>query len=1187
MEYKLFGRSVEVDSALLATVTSKSEMVWIGREQPPIQLARQLKEIGITVYPSEFVFGVKSKVDIEEMDSIWKSGRIWAMGWLPPRDPKSVQTPVFISATRLCLLPWLQAVGEDALGDQWKAAIPSLKFALVEAMSSLDNLQPSDLLSSVLSYGCINYEYATKEQVAGLAWAHYLAKGPWASIHGLATWSEASWDETDEGEPVLGDPKGIAWLLRPRSEIGYRGPLGEWRASTKVACGFVEPSMDGLAIAVKEQPAPTLHRSLRALVGKGVPAILEEKSRSLFANGQIEDGQYSFLLGGTKLAKLPARPKMDTGDEARLDPRYHQTVLDWAKMRTTASGEDIPFQQGIMIKTIISNFTGWASSGIAPCRLEFHTLSERVLRGQLTNDQAAALALDSLIGQTFEPWKPVAGPIVNSVRFPFTVTGSKKEKDESEEFWNVVIYGHIAESSSVVKLRGPAKAQTFPFDGIKGFEFPWPEEWKDADLLLGAEELKLPKLTAIRGWANAMQREVILTEGGEWLNPQDEADFLDWYDANKKTVSIKVRLGNPKVKRHQQMLEVLRLAGRKVDDDGYLHAQVTYVITPLVFGIESIPASIRGGKTALTPAMHLSSTMTLKNVMQASGSSLNEMIYNQVWDPTKISDLTGVVNQGWAEFVRQCKKQYPNGSVIKFIKPSGAEDVFIDWRVVELFSHGDVSPDDTFTVMVRRFVYSYHKAVMALKASGSQPWDRPAGELELKEWMEWQKHWKVAVATLPRLKGAMAGLGFSAGMLRRMASPARVTPFLVSVGLHSIPKGIVMINPETVQDMNIPFTRKGETMLMRFPGDAFAPVRLNMSRKAPKGVILCSTWDQQAGTKGDSDGDMNLVADRWTLGALINMSRKDRELIARYFRMMGWNSAIRPKQPIELPKVEFSIHWPEEANEVNHRVAFDRYQMFMPLEGTPIVDWNREVPEYDMRAPLVTTFDVSTYCDWGEQISRFNTSGIGHAYNVWFASTMMMSLSFRRNWDTYRVWSAVAHLAATLYEDVFLAAGPKANQWTLFELFEKGDRDDLSKWHAALKDLGFTRISKLPLTTKDGNDVEIDLVEYLIIARNIVAGYQSHYSNGWMTKKQKETLGSYVKYAPTVGLLRAILSFKMKPAWMAAYPTDQEIVDALSLIHPESPIMAYYGDTLLSLYPYAVECARAQVDELYARSMEV
>lgn len=1186
MEYKLFGRAVDVDSALLSAITSKKEVVWIGNEQAPIQLVRQLKEIGIAVYPSEFVFGVKSKIAPEDMDGAWKSGRVWAMGWLPPRDPKSAQAPVFISATRLCLLPWLEMVGADVFSENWKGAIPSLKFALIEAMSSPDNLQPGDLSSNVLAHGCINYEHATKEQVMGLAWAHYLSKGPWASIHGLATWSEASWEETEDGEPVLGDPKGIAWLLMPRSEIGYRGPLGEWRARTKVACGFVEPSMDGLSIAVREQPAPTLWRSQRALIESGVPVILEEKSRGLFANGEIKNGQYSILLGGTKLAKLPARPKMDTGVQARLNPAFHETTLDFAKMRTNA-GEDIPFQQGLIINTVISNFTGWASSGVAPCRLEFHTLSERVLRGQLTNDQAAALALDGLIGQTFEPWKPVAGPIVNSVRFPFTVTGSKKEKDESDEFWNVTIYGHIAECSPVVKLRGPAKAQTFPFDGIRGFEFPWPQEWEDADLLLGAEELKLPKLAGIRGWANAMRREVILTEGGEWLDPQDEVDFLEWYDANKKTISIKVRLGNPKVKRYQQMLEVLKLAGRQVDDDGYLHAEVTYVIAPLVFGIESIPASIRGGKTALTPAMHLSSVMTLRNVMQASGDSMNDMIYNQVWDPTKISDLTGVVNQGWSEFVRQSKKAYPNGSVIKFIKPSGVEDVFIDWRVVELFSHGDVSPDDTFTVMVRRFLYHYHKAAIALKASGSQPWDQPTGELESKEWIEWQKNWKVAASTLPRLRGAMAGLGFSAGMLRRMASPARITPFLVSVGLHSIPKGVVMVHPDTVNDMNIPFTRKGETMLMRFPNDAFAPVRLNMSRRAPKGVILCSTWDQQVGTKGDSDGDMNLVADRWTLGALINMSRKDRELIARYFRMMGWNSAIRPKQPIELPKVEFATYWPEEANEVNHRVAFDRYQMFTPLENTPIVDWNRAVPEHDMRAPLVTTFDIDAYCSWGEQISRFNTSGIGHSYNVWFAATMMMSLSFKRNWDTYRVWASVAHLAATLYEDVFLAAGPKANQWTLFELLEKGDRDDLDKWHVALEDLGFSKISKLAISTKDGNDVEIDLVEYLIIARNIVSGYQSHFSNGWMTKRQKETLGSYEKYAPTVGLLRAILSFRMKPAWMASYPTDQEIVNALSLIHPGSPIMAYYGDTLLSLYPYAVECARAQVDELYARSMEV
>lgn len=1186
MEYKLFNRAVEVDSGLLSAITSKSEVVWIGNEQAPIQLTRQLRDAGVSVYPSEFVFGAKNKITPDDMDSVWESGRIWAMGWLPPRDPKSVQLPVFISATQLCLLPWLQAVGSDVLKGNWKEALPSLRFALVEAMSDQGNLQPNDLVAHILSNGCINYEYATREQVMGLAWAHYLSRGPWASIHGLATWSEPTWGETEDGEPVMGDPKGIAWLLRPRSEIGYRGPLGEWRASTKVACGFVEPSIDGLNMSVREQPAPTLHKALRALMENGVPVILEEKSGALFANGQIKDGQYSILIGGTKLAKLPARPKMDTGDEARLDPRHHETVLDWARMRTT-SGEDIPFQKGIMITTVISNFTGWASSGIAPCRLEFHTLSERVLRGQLTNDQAAELALDGLIGQTFEPWKSVAGPIVNSVRFPFTVTGSKKEKDETDEFWNVTIHGHIAECSPVVKLRGPAKAQTFPLDGIKGFEFPWPDEWKDADLLLGAEELKLPKLTAIRGFANAMQREVILTEGGEWVNSQDEVDFLEWYDSNKKTISIKVRVGNPKAKRYHQILEVLKLAGRKVDDDGYLHTDITFIIAPLVFGIESIPASIRGGKTALTPAMHLSSSMTLRNVMETSGESLNGLIYNQIWDATKISDLTGIVNQGWAEFVRSSKKQYPNGSVIKFIKPSGVEEVYIDWRVVELFSHGDVSPDDTFTVMVRRFLHSYHKAVMALKASGSQPWDQPSGELELKEWLEWQKYWKIAAATLPRMKGAMAGLGFSAGMLRRIASPARITPFLVSVGLHCIPKGIIMIHPDTVDNMNIPFTRKGETMLMRFPGDAFAPVRLNLSRKAPKGVILCSTWDQQAGTKGDSDGDMNLVADRWTLAALINMSRKDRELIARYFRMMGWNSAIRPKQPVELPDTEFVTYWPSEADKANHRVAFDRYQMFTPLEDTPIVDWNREVPEHDMRAPLVTTFDIDTYCNWGEQISRFNTSGIGHSYNVWFAATMMMSLSFQRNWDTYRVWSAVAHLAATLYEDVFLAAGPKPAQWTLFELLEKGDKDDLDKWHAALRDLGFSKISKLAFVTKDGNDVEIDPVEYLIIARNIVSGYQSHYSNGWIAKKQREALGAYEKYAPTVGLLRAILSFKMKPSWMANYPTDQEIVNALSLIHPESPIMAYYGDTLLSLYPYAVECARAQVDELYARSMEV
>ncbi len=1183
MEYKLFGRAVDAED-LLTVLSTKKEVVWIGSEQIPISINKQLRNSGITVYPSEFVFAAKNKVeaDNDKIEELWTSGRAFALGWIPPRDLKSPQSAVFISATKHVLLPWFELVGRDVLAGNWKEAVPALRYALVDVLTNNDALQPDQLLTNILHHGCVNYEYATREAITGLAWVHYLSKGPWESIRGLATWAEATWNETDEGEISLGDPRGISWLLKPRTELGYRGPLGEWRAQTKVACGLVEPSVDGLGINTREQPAPTLWKSLRALTLNGIPAILEEKSRALYANGELRSGVYSFLLGGTKLAKLPSRPKMDSGDQATLNPVFHSVVSDKAMMRTS-TGEDIPFQRGLLINTVVSNFTGWAASGIAPCKKMFHTLSERVLRGQLTNKEAAAIALESLIGKVFNPYEEVAGPIKNTTRFPFTVTNVSKEPDEQEEFFNVTILGHVATSSRVVKLRGPAKAQTFPYDGIRGFEFPWPTEWADAELLLGAEELKLPKLTAIRGWANLVNRHVVLTEGGEWVDPQDEADFLEWYEGNVKEVEIRWRVGNPKAKRYHDIINVMRIAGRQVDDDGYVTAKVTYIIVPLVFGIESIPASIRGGKTALTPAMYLSATMALRRVIRIKENESD--LYNDKWSVIKPSSLGDILTLPWAEFVRKMKKANPDGSAITFIRPSTDEVVYIDWRVIELFSHGDVSPDDTFTVMTRRFLYFYHKAVVALKESGSQPWEKPEDEVRMPSWLEWQKNWKIAASTLPRMRGAMAALGFSGGMLRRMISPARITPFMVSIGLHTIPKGIVMINPETVDDMNIPFKRNGESLLMRFPGDAFAPVRINLSRKAPKGVILCSTIDQQEGTKGDSDGDTSLAADRWTLGSLIKMSEKDRQLIARYFRMLGWNSTINVSSGIELPDQEWDVYWPDEAKKGNYRAAFDRYTMFTDLTNTPIVEWNREVPPYDMTDPLVTKFDVGSYIDWSEQISRFNTTGIGHAYNVWFTATVMMAMAYNRNWDAFRVWSIVAHLAATIYEDVFLAAGPKATQWAFFELLEEGNAEHVDKWRLALSELGIDA-KKVMIASKSGDEVEIDPVKYLIIARNIVAGYQSHYKSGYMTKKQKEAMGGYEKYAKTVGMLRAVLSFTMKPSWMARYPSLEEIRECISVIHPDSPIRVYYESSLTNLYPYAVECAKAQAGELYTRSME-
>jgi hypothetical protein len=1181
MEYKLFGRKVDAEPELLNVLASKREVVWIGDEQPPIQL-RQLKKIGIEFFPSSWIFSMKKKFeDREKLQGYLQTGKAWTIGWLPPRDPKSAESQVFLSATKLFLLPWLRTVGQDLGGENWKKAIPGLRGQLLEAVSSPKMLQPQDLIDNVLINGCINFEYASADAILALAWTHYLAHGPWPSIHSVATWNEATWVEDEEGDIIQGDPKGIAWILKPRSELGYRSPLGEWRASTKVACGFAIPDQSGLGIDVREQPAPTLWRSLAALAKQGVPAILEEKSRSLFANGEISQGFYSFLLAGTKLAKAPARPKMDTGDQATIDPRHHVVVEDCAKMVT--SDGPVPFQKGISIRTAVTNFTGWASSGVAPCKLVFHILSERVLRGQLTNDQAAQVSQEALIGKVFDPWEEVVGTIKNTTRYPFTITNVSKDRDETEEFWIVTIRGHIAESSPIVKLRGPAKAQTVPYNLLEGYEFDWSHKLQTADLVLGAEELKLPQLTLIRGWANLMKREVLLTEGGDWVNERDHRDFLEWYGKSVKSTVLKIKIADPERQEYNEILEVMRLAGRRVDDQGYLITKIDYVIVPLVFGVESIPSSIRGGKTALTPAMFLSNTMVLRKVMEASGKSLEDVIYDDKWTLTKTSEMN--LELPWAELVRTMKKAYPHGSRIKFLMPSGTEDVFIDWRVVELFSHGDLSPDDAFTMLLHRFLYHYSKAITALKNSGAQPWMRPEEEVQLEEWLKWEKGWQMANATLIRLKGAMASLGFSGGMLRRMVSPARITPFLVSVGLHAIPRGTVLLSPKTIEQHRIPWKRSGKTMLMRFPGDAFAPVSIRVSKRVPDGVIFCSTWDQQAGTKGDSDGDMNLVTDYNTFGALINMSRKDRELIARYFRMMGWNNTISPEAPLEIGPVEFQTHWPEEANKMNHRASFERYQMFTALADTPIVDWNKAVPMYDPNAPLATKFDLDSYINWGEQISRFNTSGIGHAYNTWHVAVLMMGITYKRSWDLYRVWERVAHLAATVYEDVFLAAGPKATQWTLFELLEKGKVEDLDKWKMALKALGISQGFELEITTRNDERVTIDIVSYLIKARVMVMAYQSHYSNGWTTKAQKETLGTYMKYVPILGLLRAVFSFKMKTSWMNKFPSNAEIRSALTLLHPESPIMAYYSEMLKILYPYAVACASAQSSEMYMRIM--
>lgn len=1196
MQFKMFGLSVDLGEGPEKLLSSKEKLIWSGPGEPPKCISKK-GVLGETVFVRD-EFLVYAKLPHPEdasqekvITDYLKTGAAFVVGWTRP-DSKD-RRDVFVSLTELLLVPWLTELGKRVLENP-KTALPMYKTQVLDYMSSPEVMQPDDLLKWVLHNGSINHVRTTQEATLGAAWLHYLLNGPFPSIQSVVSWSKQEFEEDEDGDIVLGAARTSAWLFTAPSSIGYRSAHGEASARARIAAGSVIP-YDAQTVTIDAASPTKLWIDFQAYLAAGVPVFLEQKSRWLMVGGAIVNGKFVSILGAMKMNKFGARVTMNAAVNSTIDPKHH--VLRDDKLRIMSwDGESFPIQSGIEVKVAIGNFRGYASSGAVPSRMMFHVRSERTLKSQVTVAQLKQLDLQGTIGKTILPWQSAVGvrkTLVNNTGHPVIVDKITSKPDVDEKFSLVTVSCHIPVTSSVAKLRGPAKIQTFNPDFLpEAYQWDWKPFGNDVMVIVDSEGNKNPGLTMRRAWALETNTECVMSESGDW---DHEDAFRKWYEGKIKSAILWIPMDHATA-------DIARQGGSTIKEkDGveYLVDTFEWIETTLVFGIESMASSIRTTTTSPTSGMQMNFAMNNRCVHPFKASNtLKSLLYDNKWALTKAADLKPLLEKNWSEFLHLASKKWRNGSVIRVLTTSGPIEVFLDWKVLDLFTHGDVNPDDVFGALTYKFLANYVLSVDQflslpdeVKAGPFAPYQHttPIDEQAHKNFIKTHND---VVHLASRLKGAMTALGFSTGMMRRMVAPARVVPMLVSIGINSIPRDEAWMSTNTMyalkmkQYINIRGTQTKvhrDHLVTRFPTANYGRVRIILNDKCQDGIIFVSTLTQQCDTKGDSDGDTYPIVPADEVATMIDQARKDRELVTRFLRMLGFNKTVSVQQPLTAqPEHVEDVWWPEEAKVAEKSGTTTKYTRFASLPNTPMTDWLKITKLWRPEDGSAIAFDLGQYSDWGEQVSRFNTAGIGYGFNVAHVCWVMKSVYYGWDWDKYQLWSYAEEAAQAVYEDVYLAGGPNAKQWTFHLLFEEPKIEDLDKWRDALITLGFDKArEKFAWTARDGKTGRTDMATVLMLARQMTVAYQSYWQNGYIRKEQKTAIGGYVKYVPLIGLLRALFGYELKTRWMSKMPTVEQVAECIRVIPDTSPIWMYHEFALTQLYPYVLEVARGAALQAY------
>lgn len=651
---------------------------------------------------------------------------------------------------------------------------------------------------------------------------------------------------------------------------------------------------------------------------------------------------------------------------------------------------------------------------------------------------------------------------------------------------------------------------------------------------------------------------------------------------------------------------------------GHWRIDVTssYIVGDLVFGVESLPVPARGSRTAPTPAMLMSLVMDHNRVHQVKYSKDTlSLMENLTFEEVYAEDIAALFFDAeknprlWKDFLKDAAEQWPNGVVLQ--SPDGSGGIALDFRAIKMFTHGDVTPDDAFGMLAYQSVglyallYEYGKKVPDHLLEN---FPRVAPEEEYKkDYDTFLETFNELTRTMHRCKRAMFALGFSDGMLRRMATPAKVAPFLVAIGSNSIDPGVAFVNEKTAEKYHINewyFPKVGKDgkekakrregyLLVRFPGDGYAHVTVRVVPWVPDDLLLCSTIDIQMGTKGDSDGDLVMLLSNRDLPAMVHRSRRDREVIVRYLRMMAANrGGVINVRNDERPRKLEEVDWDNNEAQKNPKATqFQRYTRFGELAGTPIVDWMTQKPLWNPNDGKAGTVAVALaqHKIRMEHCSIFNTAGIGMAYNMWHAAVIASCVLYKWSFPYYTIARSAVDIAASIYEDVTLAGGPNEKQWTFYQLLSSPKKDDIEKWYIALENLGFTKIRE-PIVIPFGVDeeeneivLETDYCQLLYQLRNFVMGYQALYKRGFVSDFRLGQMGEFAGYVSLAGMMRAFLGYRLKPQWMEKMPTKSTIMSALDVVHEDSPIAMFYWDIVSQLFPMATEVAKTS---LFIKSVE-
>lgn len=1178
---------------LIAQGQSAKYALWVG---DGYNLYPWIKQIHPLTFKSVEVLErriVKDKMSPADKVNDWvtkaiANGTVLTIGWRVGSNPNT------ISLTKELLLPHMRAIGETARTDGWQKAVPKARSTIRDAVRS--GFDMDEALRRVCRRGCINGEFASTDEVMGIALT-WMAENPYllTSIESLIAYSEQDLYASDDGEIERGPQNSGSFLFTAVTHIGSRSEYGVWIAENAYACGSVVPITKN-SLIMTPTSAGDLHIDALALLRAGYPVTMEEKSRTLWPAGWvIEDGEgnivYRNALDGLKPHKAPARNKMPISVHATIDETKEGVEVHSNLAISTSDGPK-RLMKGVELTVAAGTFVSNLTSGGEHARRIISVVSERTVREQMLKEQASAINKDGMIGQVVPVGHSLVGVdgfCLNFTRFPVRVMGITVEEVDDASFANIVVRCQQEFDLSVAKLRGFAKAQMINWGDQPG-GFPWKIFGNDnVELVLGGESIKNPDSLYRGMWAQTYRDHMVEWGPNGFADAKDERDYAKWLKSSIRKSTVRLEID-------ESMVEIMKIAGHKVYSRNGRHwfkYDAEYRVGKLVLGVESLPAQGRVSRAALTPPMLTSLIMDQGNVHEVTYSGkVIDMLGDSTFPGISMKQAWVMFYDGkdprpWKDFLAMAVKSFPNGATLKvpvYNKPD--LELAVDFKALRLFTHGTVSPDDAFGMLVYRSIAMYAKIRHIMMKMPDRMveniWQaQPETPEEHQLLLSWKSTYTALVSSMKRARGAMFSLGFSNGMLRRMATPARIVPLLPVMGSHVVPMGTIILHPETAEAMKVVrYSDEEETILenyflVRFPGDGYARVHAVMSELAPKGIVVANSADVQIGTKGDSDGDLIMIVARKDLPSMIHRGRVDRETIIRYVRMMVVNGGAKPVQLEVLPFEVANPQWKEE--DLMPMGSRDRYTRFMDLKSTPIVDWYKPTTIWTRRS-AIAEYNITAYADQMQRQSVFGTNGIGSAYNAWHVSVVMAAAWYGISTYNFNLWRHAVEICATIYEDVYLAGSPGLKQWRFHELFRSPKVEELDEWRQALEDLGYSKIRQKVAMKKEVDGVvkyiEYDWAQLLYAARIATLAYQSYYQTGKVPKERADQLGQSAHFIPLVGLMRAFFGYQLHPSWMRDLMTSKDVAKALSLLNDKSPIFKYWRPMLQGLFPTALNVAR-------------